>query len=142
MSKPRFVFIDPDGTSAGGWLFVVVEAPTGVVYQQQYGGTACRQGQVEGFLVPLVGLGAVDDLRDLFERHFRGSGTWRHSWTPEELAALRGPVEGLTYWTCDGTNEEPHPVRLDDSRLAEVDEAWVPVVTPDGPGVLLWFNSD
>ncbi|MFJ9863314.1 DUF6210 family protein [Streptomyces sp. NPDC101165] len=28
------------------------------------------------------------------------------------------------------------------TRLAEVDEAWVPVVTPDGPGVLVRENSD
>lgn len=25
------------------------------IYQQQYGGIACRQGQVEGFLVPVFG---------------------------------------------------------------------------------------
>ncbi|WUO43891.1 DUF6210 family protein [Streptomyces sp. NBC_00285] len=31
---------------------------------------------------------------------------------------------------------------LDESRLAEADEAWVPVLTPDGPGVLTWENSD
>jgi hypothetical protein len=31
---------------------------------------------------------------------------------------------------------------LDESRLAEADEAWVPVFTPDGPGVLTWENSD
>ncbi|WP_328753160.1 DUF6210 family protein [Streptomyces sp. NBC_00285] len=34
------------------------------------------------------------------------------------------------------------PLLLDESRLAEADEAWVPVLTPDGPGVLTWENSD
>ncbi|WP_422100041.1 DUF6210 family protein [Thermomonospora catenispora] len=39
---------------AEGWLYVVVEAPTGVVYHQQYGGSACRQGRVEGVFRPGV----------------------------------------------------------------------------------------
>ncbi|MFV2176746.1 DUF6210 family protein [Actinomadura sp. LOL_016] len=36
----------------------------------------------------------------------------------------------------------PAQLQVDESRLAEVDEAWVPVVTPDGQGVLVWLNSD
>ncbi|MFD9903267.1 DUF6210 family protein [Streptomyces sp. NPDC059063] len=31
---------------------------------------------------------------------------------------------------------------MDETRVGEADEAWVPVVTPDGPGVPVWFNSD
>lgn len=57
----RFVFLDPAGT-AGLWLYVVVQAETGVSYQQQYGGIACRQGQVEGYLVPLSAPAALDAL--------------------------------------------------------------------------------
>ncbi|MEV5707323.1 DUF6210 family protein [Actinoallomurus sp. NPDC052274] len=30
----------------------------------------------------------------------------------------------------------------DDVRISEADEAWVPVRTPDGPGILVWCNSD
>ncbi|GAA4056435.1 DUF6210 family protein [Actinomadura miaoliensis] len=141
MSLRRYVFLDPDGT-ADVWLYVVVEAPTGVFYQQQYGGTACRQGQVEGYLVPVYGLDALNALRTLFEQHFRGAGTWNHSWSPEERDRLRDGVEGVTFWACDGWTEEPHALKLDESRMAEADEAWIPVLTPDGPGVLLWFNSD
>jgi integrase len=33
-------------------------------------------------------------------------------------------------------------LRLDDGRLDDLDEAWVPVLTSDGPGVLVWPNSD
>ncbi|MEV7211827.1 DUF6210 family protein [Kitasatospora cineracea] len=142
MSSRRFVFLDPDGMSAGGWLYAVVEARTGVCYQQQYGGTACRQGQVEGFLVPLSGPDALDALRGLFERHFRGAGTWNHQWPEDERGRLREAVESVAYWASDGTSEEPHALRLDESRIREADEAWVPVITPDGPGVLVWFNSD
>ncbi|NYI03557.1 DUF6210 family protein [Allostreptomyces psammosilenae] len=141
MGTTRFVFLDPDGM-AGGWLYVVVRAPTGVVYQQQYGGTACRQGEVEGFLVPVFGPDALEALHALFVEEFRGAGTPNHSWPEPERARLRGAVAGITYWASDGHTEEPHPLRLDESRILDVDEAWVPVVTPDGPGVLLWFNSD
>jgi len=38
-----------------------------------------------------------------------------------------------------------HPevrIELDESRSDEIDEAWVPVTTPDGPGILTWENSD
>lgn len=141
MSSRRFVFLDPDGTVAG-WLYVIVEAETGVFYQQQYGGTACRQGQLEGFLVPVAGADALDALRDLFEKDFRGAGTWNYLWSDDERDRLGRIVVGISYWACNGHTEEPHDLRLDDSRMREVDEAWVPVLTPDGPGVLVWSNSD
>ncbi|MGY0059060.1 DUF6210 family protein [Streptomyces sp. LZ34] len=141
MAGQRFVFLDPDGAPED-WIYVVVEAATGVYYQQQYGGTACRQGAVEGYLVPVFAPDALDGLCEMFEGHFRGAGTWNHPWTPDELARLREVVEGVTFWVCDGTNEVPHPLRLDEDRLGEADEAWIPVATPDGQGVLLWCNSD
>jgi hypothetical protein len=50
-------------------------------------------------------------------------------------------VEALPYWTCD-EGETRVSLRLDESRLEEVVEAWVPVLTPDGPGVLVWENCD
>ncbi|MGW5265488.1 DUF6210 family protein [Microbispora sp. NPDC004025] len=142
MRAPRFVFLDPDGTSGGRWLYVVVEAATGVFYQQQYGGAACRQGHVEGFLVPVYDLAALDALRDLFEKDFRRAGTWNHPWPDDERNRLRDIVGSIPYWTCDGNADRRHDLRLDESRIREVDEAWVPVATPDGPGVLMWRNSD
>jgi len=137
----RFVFLDPDGM-AGGWLYVVVVARTGVFYQQQYGGTACRQGQLEGFLVPVFGPDALDALRLLFENTFRGAGTRNYTWPDDERDALRAIIEDVSYWASDGHTEQPHNLRLDESRIRDADEAWVPVITPDGPGTLLWFNSD
>lgn len=136
------MFLDPDGATGGGWLHVVVEADTGVVYQQQYGGTACQQGRVEGFLVPLFGPDALDALRELFERDLRGAGTRACGMPDSMLDRLREIIGTIRYWSCDGTTEEPHDLRLDESRALEVDEAWVPVLTPDGTGVLVWFNSD
>ncbi|MFI5527724.1 DUF6210 family protein [Kitasatospora sp. NPDC051853] len=120
----------------------MVEAGTGVVHHQQYGGTTNRQGQVEGFLVPLHSPDQLACLRALFERDLRGGGAEGHRWTAEQRARLRSAVSAIRYWTSDGTDDHPHSLRLDDSRTAETDEAWVPVLTPDGPAVLLWSNSD
>ncbi|MFL6054530.1 MAG: DUF6210 family protein [Actinoallomurus sp.] len=60
----------------------------------------------------------------------------------DELDRLRAMVEEILFWAYDGIDEEPHPLRLDDGRISDVDEAWMPVLTPDGPGVLMWSNSD
>lgn len=141
-TAPRFVFLDPDGTMPGDWIHVVVEAPTGVVHQQQYGGTACRQGQVEGFLVPVSGGDALGPLRELFEGDFKGAGVHSRPWPDGARERLRRTVAGIPYWACDGRDEERCFLRLDEDRFHEVDEAWVPVVTPDGPGILVWRNSD
>jgi len=160
MDQRRHVFLDPDGTMGPvtPWMYVVVEMETGVVYQQQYGGTATRHGQVEGYLVPVHAPEALDQLRDLFERTFGGSGAWDHDWSgsrgtttrrrgvppDQRLRLLREAVGRIPFWTSasDGRRDERHWLALDDSRLAEADEAWVPVRTPAGPGVLMWFNSD
>jgi hypothetical protein len=73
VSSRRFVTLDQDST-ADGWLNVVVQARTGVFYQQQYGGHMWRQGRVEGFLVPAFSPDALDALGELFEQDF-GGGT-------------------------------------------------------------------
>jgi hypothetical protein len=127
---------------ADGWLYVIVQAETGVFYQQQYGGLACRQGQIEGFLVPMAGVDAVDALCELFEKDFGGAGTGNNSWPDDERDRLARIVADISLWASDGHTEEPHALRLDESRMREADEAWVPVLTPDGPGVLVWSNSD
>ncbi|MCP2249803.1 hypothetical protein LX86_008590 [Lentzea aerocolonigenes] len=37
---------------------------------------------------------------------------------------------------------EPVPLVLDESRIDQFDEAWLPVLTPDGPDVSWWSSSD
>lgn len=143
MPRRRYVLLHPDGLADGtGWLHVVVRAQTGVFYRQQYGGTACRQGEVEGFLVPVLGAGSYVQLLQLFEGHFGGAGTWHHRWRDQETASLRALVRGISYWACGTRGATPRPLRLDERHLGEADEAWIPVVTPDGPGILVWSNSD
>ncbi|MET9919589.1 DUF6210 family protein [Streptomyces sp. NPDC006435] len=53
-----------------------------------------------------------------------------------------GSVERIPYWASDGRAEGLHTLGPDGSRFRDADEAWVPVITPDGPGVLLWADSD
>ncbi len=142
----RHVFIDPTGMLGEiGYSFVVVEAPTGIVYEQQYGGTACRQGEREGYLVPVAGGEAVRRLRHLFEVSMKGTGAQYEQLPDDVLEQVRSAVREVVFWKSTETGwgqEEGFFLEMDESRADEVDEAWVPVVTPDGPGVLTWPNSD
>jgi hypothetical protein len=149
MPGKRYVFLDLGQQD----LQVVIPAATGVVYQHQYGGTACMHGQVEGYLVPVhaapMGGGgeALAALREIFERELEGAG-WGGGALPGDLMArLRGAVQMIPFcasgWMADDLlSREQKPLLLDEGRLGELDEAWVPVIAADGPGVLVWNNSD
>lgn len=140
VGSPRFVFLDPDGTLGGGWIFVVVAANTGVVYQNEYGGADLRTGRMEGFLVPLTPGNTLVALRGLFDETFGSSGTWLYPWPVRERDRLREIISGIRYWAGDGEVDLPYDLELDEDRIREVHEAWIPVITPDGPGVLMWRN--
>jgi len=139
------VFLDPDGTWPRPWTFVIVHAATGVWYGQQYGGTATREAWVEGYLVPVDGRPAHAELEQVFVRQLRGAGIWGGNAvvSSELVTRVRTAVARIRYWPASqGEQHAPVPLRLDGGRLADLDEAWVPVLTPDGPGVLVWSNSD
>ncbi|MFL1432693.1 MULTISPECIES: DUF6210 family protein, partial [unclassified Nocardiopsis] len=106
------------------------------------GGTACRQGSAEGFLVPVHGSDALDLLRELFERDLRGAGTGGRPLSPPHRDRLDAALAEVVHWACDGTEEHPGSLAVDEDALGELDEAWIPVRTPDGPGLLVWCNSD
>jgi hypothetical protein len=147
----RFVFLDPDGTMPE-WLAVVVRKQTGVVYGNQCGGVATVQRLIEGYLVLLGGLQFdVDDghietrlLREIFHE----GDACKHDWTGgtiprDRLTKLRKLVEEISYWTggFDAAGQK-HRLRLDDRHVQDLCEAWIPVKTPEGPGVLLYKNCD
>ncbi|ANP55210.1 hypothetical protein J2Z21_003289 [Streptomyces griseochromogenes] len=139
----RYIFLGPDGTGADqGWAFVVVAAETGVVYQAQGGGFGCVQYAQEGYLIPLFGQGLDDELKEIFVGELKGRGSRGMDWPEELLGRLRAAVAFHVHGSTNRNDLFPAPLTLDESRLAEVDEAWVPVLTPDGPGVLIWENSD
>ncbi|MEU9989585.1 DUF6210 family protein [Streptomyces sp. NPDC048045] len=139
----RYVFLDPDGTGMDqGWVFVVVAAPTGVVYQVQGGGFRCVRYEQEGYLIPLLGRGLDEELKEIFVGELKGRGSRGLDWPPDLLARLGKAVAFHVYGSANRDDPFPAPLALDGTRLAGIDEAWVPVVTPDGPGVLVWENSD
>jgi len=135
----KTVVIDPAGTHPE-WLYVVVRRKTGVSYEQQYGGTACLQGEVEGFLVPVYSETALVELRSFFEGTLEGIGMGPRNADepPEFIELIARAVESIEYWPADEGASQP--LVLD--RSQRCDEAWIPVLTPDGPGVLIWCNSD
>jgi hypothetical protein len=142
----RTVFLDPDGTRDVG-LAVIVSAATGVFYRAQCGGLATNICESEGFLVlcPPMDFATEHHVQPDVVRFFKrlrrteAASTWPAE-RVDELAAL---VERVAFWsiTADGDNLRGH-LSLDRARLSECIEAWVPVFTPDGPGILTFDNSD
>lgn len=138
----RHVYLDPD-SCGGGWMFVIVAAPTGVVYQTQCGGYSCAQYEQEGYLVPLYGADLDEGMNEIFIGELKGYGMRGREWPAGVLDRLRAVVASLGIYGS-GRHDDPYPpsLALDESRLSEAAEAWIPVITPDGPGVLVWENSD
>lgn len=131
-----------------GWFGVIVRAGTGVVYHQQHGGTACLQGEVEGYYVPVdtwdpvADRRALRELRHIFERELGGAGLPAGGPRPELLERLRSTVGTVVFWTSEHDAAEASRLEIDDDRVGELNEAWIPVRTAAGPGVLVWPNSD
>lgn len=143
----RRVFLDPDG-SASDYLAVIVLHPTGVVYEQQCGGVACETRSVEGYYVPLGGArfdaetGRID-LADLTAPFHHGTTClYEAGLSAVRLADLIEVVGSIPYWSREGDDDRRTHLELDQSRLSELLEAWVPVLTPDGPAILTWPNCD
>jgi hypothetical protein len=147
----RHVFLDPDGTWPP-FVMIVIKAPTGVIYENQCRGTATEARFVEGYLVPLAGPrvnldeGLIDAvaLSAVFHRGKTCNWTWTGDRLPEErLNMLKKLVEGIPYWQSSSMLEhERKSLLFDEARVEELAEAWIPVLTPDGPGVLLSENCD
>lgn len=125
-------------------MAVLVPTPTGVGYRHQYGGTACPHGGVGGYYVPVHDRAALAELRSLFEETLGGAGASRRlPATADLLGRLRDAVGRVRMAPSGGLFSSPAlPLALDDSRLSGANEAWLPVTTLDGPGVLIWPNSD
>jgi hypothetical protein len=131
----------------------VIAAPTGVIYQHQCAGIACEVRQVEGYLVPLGGLkfdadaGAINPAEFTALFHAGENCAWGMSgaaFPADRLSGLRSLVGSVTFWDIgeDGEVTARTHLHLDESRLSEQAEAWVPVVTPAGRGILMWNNCD
>lgn len=143
----RRVFFDPDGT-ASDYLGVIVLYKTGVVYEQQCGGVACDRRAAEGYFVPLGGArfdpaaGRIDVAALTAPFHHGRTCLWGKPPTDDRLAHLRAAVASIPYWSRGAAGDRRARLELDPSRVWEILEAWVPVLTPDGPAILTWPNCD
>lgn len=142
------VYIDPDGSIDTG-LLVLVAAPTGVVYETQCAGLRCEQRGLEGYIVPCssqsyeLTSNVAADIADFFYRHFKNQGDSADTWPSKAVAELSTLIHSVAFWTTP--KDAPHRrerLRLDHTRLEECTEAWIPIITPYGPGVLIFKNSD
>jgi hypothetical protein len=149
-----YIFLDPDGTQPL-CLMVIVAAATGVTYAHQCGGYATRIRQLEGFAVPVGDATAAQPLRAFISQRFRGNPSIvkggaderaDDGWTAADLEQLNVLLGHIALWKTfpegAGVDDERALLRLDRSRLDELTEAWIPVSTPYGPGVLVFANSD
>jgi len=143
MPDKPFITIDPDG-SQGQRLHLIVAHPTGVRYSNQCGGYLCAHPCVEGFLIPLGQFAIAQELYDFFDRHFQGHGyPGSMTWSETALSELRSIVARVVCWrTFETHRDEVEHLELDDERIEECMEAWIPVRTPYGQGFITLENSD
>lgn len=144
----RVVELDPSGSLQQGWMAVVIRHSSGVVYVNQSGGVACQQRVVEGYLVMLGNTPFRADepptKSDKLNAVFHDGDACKWEWTgaavPEDrIRWLRKLVRQIACWSFEGGLGR---LELDLARKNEIAEAWIPVITPDGPGVLVYRNCD
>ncbi len=125
---------------------IIIPWPSGVVYQNQTGGYACYQHQLEGIFVPLEGESA-DFYQKLYEFFFHGKWAgWCDDGIDEETAQFIEQTLRL--------NPDYEGIRVDRAKLEESHEAWVHVAVEDPSSIgvlggfepfeaiLTWPNSD
>jgi hypothetical protein len=145
------VFLDPDGS--GGDIFgVIVQRATGVAYGTQCEGIMTDERYMEGFFVPISGelydshdgRINVETLRSVFHvgdvcLHGKNDGFDPSAY----VGGLRHAISRIPFWYIDAKGETQRVrLELDASRVDKAVEAWVPVLTPQGPGILVWPNCD
>lgn len=130
-----------DGDSCEQNMLVLVPGATGLVYEHQCGGPSRRRMEIEGFLVPAWAQPeATEALDHLFAVVAGGNGILAEGEARTEAVRTVGEaVERIWY---RGTGERLAALRIDEARLDELDDAWVPVLTPDGPAYLTWVTSE
>lgn len=110
---------------------LLLESPVGLTYQNQCDGLRCVIREAEGFLIPISSSPEMKEIEALFESGNVTSEALKKA-IGEELYAYLG-------------EDWPKPwmrIVLDEDRLDEVLEAWVPVRIGEMRGYLIWCNSD
>ena len=73
-------------------MAVIIEASTGVIYENQTGGFACTPRSVEGYYMPVYREPGLQALKTAFEVSLGGSGTYR-GLPVDVLKEVRAAVE-------------------------------------------------
>ncbi|MDP6636665.1 MAG: DUF6210 family protein [Phycisphaerae bacterium] len=143
MKDKKYIFINPDGTEDVG-LCLVIESPTGVEYGNQCGGHSNEERVLEGYLIPLGMLELEQELYDFFWEEFRGNCYEPdNEWTTERISKLETIIAKIPDWICSkGGEDKKESLALDRNRIDECTEAWIPVLSKYGRGVLMLKNSD
>ena len=137
------VLLDPDGTLAFG-VVLIISSKTGVAYSAQCGGTSNELRTIEGFLIPVGGTDLADAIYGWFWNRFRGNCHQSNvEWNAKLMNELAEIVATIPCWktNLDGHDERGR-LKLDENRIQECIEAWIPVSTPYGNGILTLKNSD
>jgi len=136
------VSIDSDGE----YLLIIVVAPTGVIYSQQCGGYGCDQRSLEGFVVQVGDEKSPGIIYDWFWKHFEGTCMNAAQWNDDNIAELEKLIAGVSCWYLDPDGRsvlgDLEYLKLDRERMDECVEAWIPVLSPYGPAILVLHNSD
>ena len=140
----KVVRLRSDGSDPEFGLHLIVKADTGVTYEVQCNGHRCEGRQVEGFLVPVGGRSKAAVFENFFRGHFQGHpyDCPPQDWTDEIKGELRALVESVCVWDEDPKSPNQGRLVVDDGFLFECTEAWVPVVSTLGRGILVFNNCD
>ncbi|HEY9101933.1 DUF6210 family protein [Chitinimonas sp.] len=125
---------------------LVMPAATGVIYQQQAGGTSCFQPEQEGYLVPIGNESPLNSPEEWLEAKLMAlfaDGSRDHLDT-HALAEIQTLLDASPFTAAIRVNQAFANISL---------EAWVHVLVPndmqnnldgvpDTPAILTWSNSD
>jgi hypothetical protein len=135
----RRVFIDPDRSLST--LAVVAEAPTGVLYGARCAGLASAVRWTEGYLVPL---GMFGDATAQLRASFHVAHDCAYGCVPDTQREVNpANMSGLPLDRLEPLRlavQSIWHVELDENRLWELVESWVPVFLRGAPGILVWPN--
>ena len=137
-----YIFIDPDGTVDFG-LIVIVAATTGITYATQCNGYVTEQREIEGFLVPL-GNPCSNPYAKRLMAFFEKLGCGALGVQDKDLPELQSIIADIPFWKTgpNSGDDQWTFLELDLSRRDEIVEAWIPVKTVYGPGIVMFQNCD
>lgn len=103
---------------------ILVEYPTGIIYEAQTGGIACHHPSAEGY----IEFTEIDYEKKLYKlENYYGGITKQEADMVDEVLKED--------FMCNGW-------KVDRTRLGEGEEAWIPLKRGKEKGYLCWENSD